>query len=127
MLYSIDIDYDKIEFEIIKHKIELYFNDEIIKYNSENQIFDYFLKNNNNILIKIYNNKYKFSGYDHFNFKKADINVYNKLIKNRNIKNQIFIFTNFLNNDLYLYKYEKQNADNKKLHKIFLNNFINII
>ena len=126
MMYSIDIDYDKIEFENIKHKIESYFNDKIINY-SENSNFDYVLKNKNNIFIKIYNNKYKFSDYDFHNFKKSLINSYNKLIKNRNIKNEIYILLNFLKNDLYLFKYENQNANNNKLHKILLNNFINII
>ena len=54
MLYSIDIDYDEIEKENIKYKIENFFNEKIIIFN-ENYNFDYILKNKN-IFIK---NNYK--------------------------------------------------------------------
>ena len=126
MLYSIDIDYDKIEKENIKYKIENFLNEKIIIFN-ENYNFDYILKNKN-IFIKIIINKFKFTDYDFQFFKKSSINYYNKILKNKNNKNVIYIFINFLKNQLYFYKYEIQNADNNnKTHKILLNNFINVI
>ena len=126
MLYSIDIDYDKIEKENIKYKIENFFNEKIIIFN-ENYNFDYILKNKN-IFIKIIINKFHFYDYDFQFFKKSSINYYNKILKNKNNKNVIYIFINFLKNQLYFYKYEIQNADNNnKNHKILLNNFINVI
>ena len=126
MLYSIDIDYDKIEKENIKYKIEKFFNEKIVIFN-ENYNFDYILKNNH-IFIKIIINKFKYTDYDFQFFKKSSINYYNKILKNKNNKNVIYIFINFLKNQLYFYKYEIQNADNNnKNNKILLNNFINVI
>ena len=126
MLYSIDIDYDEIEKENIKYKIEKFFNEKIVIFN-ENYNFDYILKNKH-IFIKIIINKFKFTDYDFQFFKKSSINYYNKILKNKNNKNVIYIFINFLKNQLYFYKYEIQNADNNNInHKILLNNFINVI
>ena len=106
MLYSIDIDYDEIEKENIKYKIEKFFNENIVIFN-ENYNFDYILKNKN-IFIKIIINKFHFYDYDFHFFKKSIINSYNKILKNKNNKNEIYIFINFLKNQLYFYKYEIQ-------------------
>ena len=126
MLYSIDIDYDEIEKENIKYKIENFLNEKITIFN-ENYNFDYIFKNKN-IFIKIIINKFHFYDYDFQFFKKSSINYYNKILKNKNNKNVIYIFINFLKNQLYFYKYEIQNADNNnKNNKILLNNFINVI
>ena len=70
MLYSIDIDYDKIEKENIKYKIEKFFNEKILIFN-ENYNFDYILKNKH---IKIIINKFHFYDYDFQFFKKSLIN-----------------------------------------------------
>ena len=53
MLYSIDIDYDEIEKNHIKNKIEEFFNKKIEIFN-ENSNFDYILY----FLFQFYHNQY---------------------------------------------------------------------